>query len=60
MKDKLNEILQIHTNQNIERIKADTDRDFYLSGEEAKDYGIIDCVIRTRDDIVDLDKDGGN
>ncbi len=58
MKDKLNEILQMHTGQPIDRIKADTDRDFFMTGEEASDYGIIDQVIANRDDIVDFDKNG--
>jgi ATP-dependent Clp protease protease subunit len=45
MKDTLNEILAIHTGQSIEKIQADTDRDFFMSGGEAKEYGIVDEVI---------------
>ncbi len=45
MKDTLNKILAIHTEQSIEKIQADTDRDFFMSGEEAKEYGIVDEVI---------------
>jgi ATP-dependent Clp protease protease subunit len=45
VKKKVNEILARHTNQPIEKIKADTDRDFYLGANEAKEYGIIDEVI---------------
>lgn len=45
MKDTLNKILAIHTGQSIEKIQADTDRDFFMSGEEAKEYGIVDEVI---------------
>ncbi len=48
IKDKLNKILAKHTSQPLERIERDTDRDFYLSAEEAKDYGIIDEVIKTK------------
>ena len=44
-KDRLNNILSHHTGQNLERIQQDTDRDFFMSGEEAKDYGIIDKVL---------------
>lgn len=45
MKDTLNKILAIHTEQSIEKIQTDTDRDFFMSGEEAKEYGIVDEVI---------------
>ena len=48
MKGMLNEILSKHTGQPIERIEKDTDRDFYLSAEEALDYGIVDKVIVNR------------
>ena len=46
IKGKLNQILAEHTNQPLKRIEKDTDRDFYLSAEEAKKYGIIDEVIK--------------
>lgn len=46
MKETLNKILADHTNQSLEKIQADTDRDFFMSGEEAKEYGIVDEVIR--------------
>ncbi|MCS7203391.1 MAG: ATP-dependent Clp endopeptidase proteolytic subunit ClpP [Thermodesulfovibrio sp.] len=45
MKDLLNRILAKHTGQPIERIQKDTERDFFMSAEEAKEYGIIDEVI---------------
>ena len=48
LKQKVNEILAKHTGQKLEKIERDTDRDFYLSAEEAKEYGIIDKVIRTK------------
>jgi ATP-dependent Clp protease protease subunit len=51
MKDTLNHILVRHTGQDISRIQNDTDRDYFMSGEEAKKYGIIDHVITTRDDL---------
>jgi ATP-dependent Clp protease protease subunit len=47
MKDTLNKILSDHTGQPYEKIQADTDRDFFMSGEEAKEYGIVDEVIHT-------------
>lgn len=48
LKEKVNMILAKHTGQKLEKIEKDTDRDFYLSAEEAKEYGIIDKVIRTK------------
>jgi ATP-dependent Clp protease protease subunit len=51
MKENLNEILQLHTGRNLERIQKDTDRDFFMSGVDAKEYGIVDHVIRNRDDL---------
>ena len=45
LKDTLNQILSKHTGQPIEKIGADTDRDFFMSGEDAKQYGLIDEVI---------------
>jgi ATP-dependent Clp protease protease subunit len=47
MKDTLNKILSTHTGQPYEKIQADTDRDFFMSGEEAKEYGIVDEVIHS-------------
>ncbi|MFO0795719.1 MAG: ATP-dependent Clp protease proteolytic subunit [Candidatus Brocadiaceae bacterium] len=47
MKKCLNEILVKHTGQPIERIEADVDRDFYMSSQEAKNYGLIDEVIES-------------
>jgi len=49
MRETLNKILAFHTNKDIEKIRQDTDRDFYMSGEEAKEYGIVDEVIMNRD-----------
>jgi ATP-dependent Clp protease protease subunit len=47
MKDSLNNILSFHTGQPFEKIRTDTDRDFFMSGAEAKEYGIVDEVIFT-------------
>lgn len=47
MKDTLNNILAKHTGQPIDKIQIDTDRDFFMSGQEAKEYGIVDEVIIT-------------
>jgi ATP-dependent Clp protease protease subunit len=45
MKGKLNKILSSHTGQPLKKVISDTDRDFYLTAEEAKEYGLIDEVI---------------
>ena len=44
----LDEILALHTGQSIEKVSQDTDRDYFMTSEEAKDYGIIDQVISHR------------
>jgi len=49
IKEKLNNILAKHTGQPLEKIEKDTDRDFYLSADEAKEYGLIDEVIKQKD-----------
>jgi ATP-dependent Clp protease protease subunit len=49
IKEKLNKILAEHTGQPLEKIEKDTDRDFYLSAEEAKEYGLIDQVIKPKE-----------
>jgi ATP-dependent Clp protease protease subunit len=48
-RDTLNEILAKHTGQDIEKIQRDTERDFFMSSDEAKEYGIVDKVITTRE-----------
>lgn len=47
MKETLNGILARHTGQPFEKIQTDTERDFFMSGKDAKDYGIVDDVIAT-------------
>jgi ATP-dependent Clp protease, protease subunit len=49
IKDRLSKILANHTGQSLKKIEKDTDRDFFLSAQEAKDYGIIDEVIKTKE-----------
>ncbi len=48
IKDKLNQILVKHTGQKLDKIERDTDRDFYLTSAEAKEYGLIDEVLKTK------------
>ncbi|MGD9082493.1 MAG: ATP-dependent Clp endopeptidase proteolytic subunit ClpP [Desulfobacterales bacterium] len=56
MKETLNNILVLHTGKNLEHIQSDTDRDFFMTGKEAKDYGIVDHVIVNRDDLDKIEK----
>ncbi len=51
LRDKLNELYAKHTGQTQEKVKADLDRDLYMSSEEAKEYGIIDKVIQQRSEL---------
>jgi ATP-dependent Clp protease protease subunit len=51
MKDELNGIMAHHTGQSIEKITADTDRDYFMSSEEALEYGLIDKVMKSRADV---------
>ena len=59
MKDSLNQILVRHTGKTMESIQRDTDRDYFMSAEEARNYGIIDHVIANRQDLDRLDKPEG-
>ena len=49
MREELNQIYVRHTGQPIDKIRRDTDRDFFLSGEEAKAYGLVDDIITKKD-----------
>ena len=51
MKDTLNDILVHHTGRDLDQIKKDTDRDFFMTAKDAEDYGLLDHVITNRDDI---------
>ena len=56
MKDTLNQILVTHTGKSMEQVQNDTDRDYFMSGVEAKEYGLIDHVITNRDDLDQLEE----
>ena len=49
LREELNEIMAKHTGQPMERIHQDTERDFYMSGDQAKEYGLVDEVVSPRD-----------
>jgi len=46
IKDKINQIIAKHTGQSLKKIEKDTDRDFYMTPEEAKSYGVIDKIVK--------------
>ena len=48
VKDKINKILAKHTGQSLAQIEKDTDRNFFMDAEEAKKYGVIDEILKTK------------
>jgi ATP-dependent Clp protease protease subunit len=55
-RDRLNKILSLHTGQSIDKIRLDTDRDNFMSGEQAREYGILDGVLEKRGQLPQLGK----
>jgi ATP-dependent Clp protease, protease subunit len=49
LKRRIEEILAEHTNQDVDKVSRDTDRDYFMTAQEAQDYGIIDMVLRSRE-----------
>lgn len=58
MKNDLNTLLANHTGQDLEKVTSDTERDYFMSGEEAREYGIVDKVLRNREEISEEEKNG--
>lgn len=56
IKEALNKILSFHTEQPLEKVETDTDRDYFMSGDEAKEYGIVDEVVRSIKKTADTKK----
>jgi ATP-dependent Clp protease protease subunit len=54
LKKRLNRILAGHTGQPVEVIERDADRDYYMTADEAKAYGLVDEVVKSRKDIKDI------
>jgi len=52
IKDTINKILTHHTGQKLEKIEKDTDRDFYMTAQESKEYGLVDEVIKSREEAI--------
>ena len=54
LKDRLNEILAKHCGKTVEEVGKSTDRDNFMSADEAKDYGLVDAVVQSRKDVVGM------
>ena len=52
IKDSLNRILTHHTGQKLEKVEKDTERDFYMTAQESKEYGLVDEVIKNREEVM--------
>ena len=59
-RERLNQILARHTGQSLEQVAKDTDRDNFMSADDAKDYGLIDAVLADRTDASKLFSDGSS
>ncbi|MCP3925335.1 MAG: ATP-dependent Clp endopeptidase proteolytic subunit ClpP [Desulfobacterales bacterium] len=57
MKKSLNELMALHTGQTVKKIEKDTNRDNFMSGIEASDYGLVDHVVTNRDDFENLESE---
>jgi ATP-dependent Clp protease protease subunit len=57
LKQRLNAILAEHTGQDLARIEEDTDREFFMGAEEAKEYGLLDEVVESRSEVKVADRD---
>jgi ATP-dependent Clp protease protease subunit len=60
IRDELNRILVVHTGQAVDRIRQDTDRDFFMTAEQAKEYGIVDDVIASHVPLLRAATAGGD
>jgi len=54
LKDSINKILAEHTGKKVKQIVTDSDRDHFMSSEEAKKYGLVDEVVKSRKDVASL------
>jgi ATP-dependent Clp protease protease subunit len=59
MKETLNDILASHTGKDIKDIELDTDRDFFMAGHQALEYGLIDNVVKSRSELEKIEKSEG-
>ena len=56
LKKRLNGILSLHTGKSVEQVNKDADRDYYMTAEEAKEYGLVDEVVKSRKELKDIVK----
>ncbi|MCX6968605.1 MAG: ATP-dependent Clp protease proteolytic subunit [Verrucomicrobia bacterium] len=56
LKKRLNGILSLHTGKSIEQVNKDADRDYYMTAEEAKEYGLVDEVVKSRKELKEIVK----
>ena len=54
LKKRLNQIISKHTSRSVEQVEKDTDRDYFMTAEEARDYGLVDEVVQSRKEIPSL------
>ena len=54
LKKRLNQILSLHTGRPVEQVTKDADRDYYMSAEEAREYGLVDEVVKSRKELKEL------
>ena len=54
LKKRLNQILSLHTGKPVEQVTKDADRDYYMSADEAKEYGLVDEVVKSRKELKEL------
>ncbi len=54
LKKRLNQILALHTGKAVEQVTKDADRDYYMSADEAKEYGLVDEVVKSRKELKEL------
>ncbi len=59
LREKMNQILATHTGRQVEQIAQDTERDYYMSADEAREYGIVDRVVSRRENAGAAGPDGG-
>ena len=52
IKDSINKILTLHTGQKFEKVEKDTERDFFMTAQESKEYGLVDEVIKNREEAI--------
>ena len=58
IKERMNKLMAQHSGQSVEKVKEDTERDNFLTAEDAVEYGLVDRIVQTRDEEVDVASSG--